>query len=83
MLCVLAGASRKVLERRRDTAIALCQTDPELARTAEVSISLCLLEDLEQRGPFGAIFLDITEPDRAADWLGERAAMSAGDRRGS
>ncbi|UJA21631.1 hypothetical protein HJD18_16340 [Thermoleophilia bacterium SCSIO 60948] len=80
VLCVLAGASRAVLERRRDTAIALCATDPELARTPEVAISLCLLEDLQRHGPFAPIFTDFQAPDRPLDWLGATAATSGGDR---
>lgn len=80
VLCVLAGASRAVLERRRDTAIALCETDPELDRTADVAISLCLLEDLQQQGPFAPIFLDTRDPNRPVDWLGATAATSGDDR---
>lgn len=79
---VLAGGSRSVLERRRDTTIALCQTDPELARTPEVAISLCLLDDLQRHGPFAAIFLDTQDPERPGDWLGTPAATSGQDRRG-
>jgi protein involved in plasmid replication-relaxation len=77
VLCVLAGAPREVLERRRDTAIALCQTDPELARTLEVAIWICLLEDLQRHGPFAPIFLDAHHPERPVDWLGESHARSA------
>lgn len=80
VLCVLAGAPRAVLERRRDTAIALCATDPELARTPEVAISLCLLEDLQREGPFAPIFTDLGAPDDPVDWLGAAAATSGDDR---
>jgi hypothetical protein len=76
VLCVLAGATEAVLERRRDTAIALCQTDPDLARTPELAISISLLAELEDRGPFAPIFLDTQGPDEPANWLGEPAATS-------
>ena len=79
VLCVLAGATEAVLERRRDTAIALCQTDPELARAPELAISLCLLADLEARGPFAPIFLDVQAPDQPVNWLGAPDATSGHD----
>jgi len=71
VLCVLAGGSdREALERRRDTALALLAGDPQLARTPEVAIRICLLEDLLGVGPFGAIFGERRDPGRAVDWLG-------------
>ena len=73
VLCVLAGAGRETLGRRRDTALALLGTDPQLARTPEVAIRLCLMEDLLEAGPFASIFLEPGDPDRAVDWLGGRA----------
>lgn len=81
VLVALAGHERHALERRRQATIALCRSDPQLARTPEVAISLCLLEDLQAEGPFAAIFRDPSEPDRPVDWLGEPAgARSAHDR---
>jgi hypothetical protein len=71
VLCVLAGASRGVLERRRDTAIALMHSDPELFRTSEVAIRLCLAEDLSEQGPFASIFCELHHPGKSANWLGE------------
>jgi hypothetical protein len=68
--CVLTGGSRAVLERRRATAIALLGSDPRLARAPEVSISICLLEDLQAHGPFAPIFRDAREPSQPVDWLG-------------
>lgn len=70
VLCVLAGAPRAALERRRDVALALSASDPELSRTPEAAIRACLLEDLRERGPFAPIFLDARDPSRAIDWLG-------------
>jgi hypothetical protein len=68
--CILTGGSRAVLERRRSTTIALLRSDPRLARAPEVSISICLLEDLQAKGPFAAIFRDVREPGQPVDWLG-------------
>jgi hypothetical protein len=68
--CVLAGSRRTVLERRRSTATALLRSDPRLARAPEVTISFCLLEDLQARGPFAPIFRDVRDPGRPIDWLG-------------
>jgi Replication-relaxation len=78
VICVLAGGSRAVLERRRDTAIALLRSDPELERTPEVAISLCLLEDLQSEGPFAPIFLDVQRPGSAVDWIGREAGATSG-----
>jgi hypothetical protein len=84
LLVVLADRPRRLLERRRDAAIALCQTDPEFRRSAELSVSICLLDDLKQRGPFAPIFDPATDPRRAVNWLGEPdEATSSHDRRRS
>jgi hypothetical protein len=71
VLCVLAGASRKALIRRRDIAIALLEGHPELSRTYGVTISFCFLDDLRSCGAFAPIFREVGEPDRPVDWLGE------------
>jgi hypothetical protein len=71
VVCVLAGADRAALGRRRDTALALLRAEPWLTRTPEVSIRVCLLEDLVARGPFAPIFHGLREPGRDVDWLGE------------
>jgi len=68
--CVLTGASRPALLRRRATASVLLARDPQLSRTPEVSISFCLLEDLQAEGPFASVFRDFRDPGRAVDWLG-------------
>jgi hypothetical protein len=72
VLCVLAGARREVLVRRRDTALALLRAEPQMTRTPEVEIRVCLLEDLVARGPFAPIFRSLRDPGRAVDWLGDR-----------
>ncbi|MBS1892629.1 MAG: replication-relaxation family protein [Actinobacteria bacterium] len=70
VICVLAGASREALGRRRDTALALLRAEPWLTLTPEVGIRMCLLEDLVERGPFAPIFHGLREPGREVDWLG-------------
>jgi hypothetical protein len=72
--CVLTGAPRRVLARRRATVSVLLARDPLLSGTPEVSISICLLEDLQREGPFAPVFRDVRDPGRAVDWLGRAAA---------
>ena len=76
--CVLAGAPRRALVRRRATASVLLGCDPLLSRTPEVSISFCLLEDLQRKGPFALIFRDVRDPGRDVDWLGRSHAGDGG-----
>jgi hypothetical protein len=68
--CVLDGAPRRSLSRRRSSASVLLASDPLLSRTPEVAISICLLEDLRREGPFAPIFRDVRDPGRPVDWLG-------------
>lgn len=71
--CILTGAPRPALERRRMATLALLQNDSRLARASDVSVSFCLLEDLQKRGPFAPIFTQLNAPDGApVDWLGEQ-----------
>jgi hypothetical protein len=72
VVCVLAGAGHDVLVRRRDTALALLRAEPQLTRTPEVEIRVCLLEELVERGPFAPIFRSLRDPGQAVDWLGNR-----------
>jgi hypothetical protein len=51
--------------------LALLPQDPDLAETPEVEVSVCLLEDLAERGPFAPIFRTLADPGRPVDWLGE------------
>jgi hypothetical protein len=72
VICVLAGASRKTLLRRRSIALVLLDDNPELSRIYDgVTISLCLLDDLTERGPFAPIFRVVGGTGRSVDWLGE------------
>ncbi len=72
VVCVLAGGGREVLRRRRDTALALLRAEPQLTRTPEVEIRVCLLEELVSRGPAAPIFRSLRDQGRAVDWLGNR-----------
>jgi DNA-binding MarR family transcriptional regulator len=71
--CVLTGAPRKALVRRRSTASLLLASDPLFSRTPEVAISICLLEDLRREGPYAPVFRDVRDPGRPVDWLGNPA----------
>jgi len=71
--CVLAGAPRRALSRRRSTASVLLAGDPLLSRTPEVAISICLLEDLRREGPYAPIFRGVRDPGKPVDWLGSPA----------
>lgn len=78
VLCVLAGGTRAVLERRRDTAIALMRSDPELSRTPEVVIRICLAQDLSKQGPFAPVFQDLRDPGERVTWLGSDPKQTRG-----
>lgn len=71
VLLVLAGRPRDRLEVRRRTVLALCAQDPDLAETPEVEVSVCLLDDLAERGPFAPICRTLADPEKPVDWLGE------------
>ncbi|HEU4905461.1 MAG TPA: replication-relaxation family protein [Solirubrobacterales bacterium] len=78
LLCVLTGAPRRALSRRRSTASVLLAANPLLSRTPEVSISICLLEDLQREGPFAPVFRDVRDPARPVDWLGNPTKGKSG-----
>ena len=83
LLVVLADRPRRLLERRRHAAIALYEADPELAR-GELSVSICLLDELRECGPFAPIFARAADPQPAVNWLGEPGGPTSGhDRRRS
>lgn len=71
VLVVLAGRTIDRLEDRRRTVLALCEQDPDLAETPEVEVSICLLDELAERGPFAPICRTLADPGKAVDWLGE------------
>lgn len=76
--CVLTGAPRRVLARRRSTASLLLASDPLLARTPEVAISICLLEDLRREGPFAPVFREVRDSGRPVNWLGNADDLGKG-----
>jgi hypothetical protein len=71
VVVVLDGPDRIALERRRRTTLAICAEDYELAETPEVAITICLLADLIEHGPFAPIFTSPADPETPTDWLGE------------
>lgn len=70
VLCVLAGNSKKALGRCRDITLAFLRQDPQVKRTPKLLIYFCLLEDLENKGPFAPIFRGLDDPKLPVDWLG-------------
>lgn len=70
VLVVLAGRSAERLRERRRTVLALCGQDPELIGTPDVEVSICLLADLLDSGPFAPIFRALAAPEEETDWLG-------------
>lgn len=71
VLVVLAGRPRDRLEDRRRTVLALCGQDPDLTEIPEVEVSICLLDDLAERGPFAPICRTLAAPGKPVNWLGE------------
>ncbi len=71
VLCVLTGAERAVLERRRASVNALLRIDPRLTAAGQPQILTCLLEDLKEGGPFAPVFRDIRNPAQPVNWVGE------------
>lgn len=69
VICVLAGADRAALRRRRDTAVAILGDDPDYTGSPDLSVRLCLAEDLAEHGPFAPIFTDARDPEKPVDWL--------------
>jgi hypothetical protein len=74
LLVVLAGRPKDRLEERRRTVLALCAQDLDLAGTPEVEVSICLLDDLAERGPFAPICRTLADLEKPVDWLGEEVS---------
>jgi Replication-relaxation len=72
VLCILAGSSDPVLQRRLETLTALCEQQHELTDTPEVEIYITLLSTLTREGPFAAIWQRADLPERV-DWLAQPA----------
>ncbi len=73
VVCILAGADRNALVRRRTAILALLRSNRQLADAEEVRISVALVEDLSTAGPFAPIFWELREPGVEVDWLGRAA----------
>ena len=71
IVVVLAHAPRARLVRRRNVVLALCGQHPELRATPGVAVSICLLDDLTEHGPFAPIFRTAHAPDTTMDWRGD------------
>lgn len=71
VLCVLAGADRAALRRRRETTIGILNRDSDFTGSPSLSIRFCLAEDLAARGPFAPIFIDARDSGKPVDWLGD------------
>lgn len=69
VLVVLAGRRRDRLQQRRDVVLALCQQNVDLQESLEVEVSIGLLDDLIDQGPFAAPCRGAADPDVAVDWL--------------
>ena len=69
VLVVLTGKPRPRLEARRDMLVALCRLDPVIREADAPAISICLLTDLQNHGPFSPIFIRAQE-DAPVDLLG-------------
>jgi Replication-relaxation len=70
VLVVLTGAPPATLRRRAQTVLALCAADPLLQRTPQVAISIVLLDDLAEHGPWTPIFQRLGH-DATVTWTGE------------
>lgn len=79
VICVLAGARREVLVRRREVAIWLLERDSHLTLSPGTTICFCLLDDLKHRGPLAPIFRVVGESEQAVDWRGEGEASDERD----
>ncbi|HEX8744044.1 MAG TPA: hypothetical protein VF712_13010 [Thermoleophilaceae bacterium] len=74
LMVVFADQPRRRLESRMQAVELLYPQDFQLSRTPQVAIQLCLLEDLERRGPFAPIFWDLSRGAKSVNWIGEPAS---------
>jgi Replication-relaxation len=72
VLVVLTGAPEPALRRRAQTVLLLCGADRLLQRTPQAAISIVLLDDLTEHGPWAPIFQRL-RVDRPVTWTGETA----------
>lgn len=71
VLVVFAHKPRKTLQRRTQLAVALYQSDPDLASARHPRVSFCQLEELQAQGPFAPVWLQAHDPSQLVDWLGQ------------
>lgn len=71
VLVVLAHQTPGVARRRVQRVIALSQSDPTFERFKPVPVHFVTLDDLTVSGPFSPIFIDLQDPSRYVNWLGE------------
>ncbi|MCW2995254.1 MAG: hypothetical protein JWQ18_2749 [Conexibacter sp.] len=72
VLVILTGAPTPALKRRAKTVLALCQADALLQRTPEVAVSIAVLDQLVEHGPWAEIF-DRLGSDQPVPWTGDSA----------
>lgn len=70
VIVVLTGRDSDQLRRRRRLLIAAWQVDRVLAASAGPSVSIVMLEDLRQHGPWAPIFVRPSTPDQPVDVIG-------------
>ena len=81
VLVVLAGRGPETGSRiAAATVLALCRQDPDLAETPEVEVSICLLDDLVERGPFAPICRTLADARQAGRLAGGGGRLMAGPR---
>jgi Replication-relaxation len=78
LLLVLEGRPDEALERRRDALIAVAAGVAEIQAARLLTVSVCLLAELRERGPFAPIFRTFADPARAVDWRGEATSADVG-----
>jgi hypothetical protein len=71
VLVVLANGTARALERRRETLLALCGEEQDLQHGRTIRVDVCLMEELQVRGPFAPIFRTVEHPGASVTWLGE------------
>jgi hypothetical protein len=77
-MLVLDGRPLEALERRRDALVAVAAGVAEIQAARRLTVSVCLLAELRERGPFAPIFRTLADPARAVDWRGEATSADVG-----
>jgi hypothetical protein len=78
LLIVLAGKPEPVLARRRDSLIAACRTNPDIAaRAAVLGTAITTLAELVEHGPFAPICWPVFGADEPRDVIAAAAPPQA------